>query len=121
MSGLLGAPLARAENGRALDHRPKSPGGRFICWDASAWCGCSRTECPHSHKKLGAATSLDRTVQIQLIRRGGMKAGPQIKSNEEMEKRVSALRTAQLQEDASKRKPPDKPPEKGKGKGKKGE
>ena len=50
-SKMLGAILPRAENGRSMDHRPKSPGGRFICWDHSCWRGCARTACPHSHKK----------------------------------------------------------------------
>ena len=40
---LLGSPLSRSEAGRSLDHRPKSPGGRYICWDPAALDPTART------------------------------------------------------------------------------
>ena len=106
---LLGRPLSRAENGRALDHRPKSPGGRFICWDSAAHQGCAREACPHSHKQIGKPQMLDRMVQMQMVRRGGLKTGPKVKSAEEAEKKIEALRQAHQKEEASKRTPPTGP------------
>ena len=50
---LLGAGLTRAEHGRSLDHRPRSPGGRFICWNNASWVGCKQADCSHSHKAIG--------------------------------------------------------------------
>ena len=97
---LLGMPLTKAEAGRALDHRPKSPSGRYICWDDQAWCGCKRKNCPHSHKPIGKANLLDRTVRMQLIRRGGIKTGPRIKEDREACTRIEELRKQQAKEDA---------------------
>ena len=76
-SKLIGAPLTRQENGRSHDHRPQSPSsGRFICWDNSCWIGCNRANCPHSHKVIGKLNQLDRSIQMQLLRRGGVKYTP---------------------------------------------
>ena len=46
---------------------------------------------------------LDRSVQMQLIRRGGIKGGPRISTHEEADKRPNALRNDHAAEEASKR------------------
>ena len=51
--------------------------GKDICWDFAAQCGCSNREpCPHGlHRGIGDWKTLDYSVQLQLIRRGGLKGG----------------------------------------------
>ena len=102
---LLGAPATRTEYGRSLDHRPKSPAGRYMCWDFGCHKGCQQKECRHAHKPLGALKLLDRSVQMQLIRRGGIKTGPRVTTDDEANAQIKALRDAQEKEDASKRGP----------------
>ena len=100
----LGKPLSRVENGRALDHRPRSPGGRFICWDHSTHLGCSRKDCFHSHKQLAKPHTLDRSVQMQLARRGGHTETKRVTTDQEADQRVEQLRQAHEKEEQSKRK-----------------
>ena len=102
-TSLLGAPLTSVEQGRSLDHRPRSPGGKYICWDAGCHQGCSRPGCTLSHKPMPAAKALDYTIQLQCIRRRGLKSGKKVATNEEAERLLAGLRAAQAAETAEKK------------------
>ena len=82
---LLGPSLTTKEASRALDHRPKSrETGAFLCWDHISHRGCSQGEkCPHAHpsnSQIPTWSSLDWSVQLQLLRRQGLKTRPKVKS-----------------------------------------
>ena len=91
---LQGPPLTAKEASRALDHRPKArEGGGYLCWDHMSHRGCHLgTKCPHAHpsaSQIPAWNSLDWSVQLQLLRRGGLKTKPKTKS---VDAAVAALR-----------------------------
>ena len=103
---LLGPRLSRAENGRSMDRRPKSPGGRYICWSNACFIGCGVEGCPYSHKSIGNAASLDPTVVMQMIRRGGLKSsGKRITKDTEAEDLIKKIRDKRAAEDAGNRAP----------------
>ncbi|CAE8697726.1 unnamed protein product [Polarella glacialis] len=73
MPGLGGPAGAPKEHGRSLDQRPKDSAGKYLCWDAASHAGCPRAkECTHARKPIGYKT-VDWSVQLQLLRRGGVK------------------------------------------------
>ena len=74
--GLLGPPLTNKEAARALDHRPKEKKGpRYLCWDHLCHRGCAKpTSCPHSHGSAPKWEHLDWAVQLQMLRRGGLRS-----------------------------------------------
>eukprot|EP00972_Heterocapsa_arctica_P016699 2462349-Heterocapsa_arctica.AAC.1 len=57
-----------------MEHRPRSPGGSHLCWDHGTHRGCGEAACPRSHGALPAWGTMDASVRMQLIRRGGTKA-----------------------------------------------
>ena len=94
MTKLQGPPLTTKEASRALDHRPKArEGGGYLCWDYMSHRGCHLgAKCPHAHppaSQIPAWNSLDWSVQLQLLRRGGLKTKPKTKS---VDAAVAALR-----------------------------
>ena len=73
-SKLLGPSLHPREAARSLDHRPKDAQGQYLCWDHLCHRGCTKGgACPHSHKSVPKWSGLDYSVQLQLLRRGGLK------------------------------------------------
>ncbi|CAE7939536.1 unnamed protein product, partial [Symbiodinium sp. KB8] len=71
---LLGPSLHPREAARSLDHRPKDAQGQYLCWDHLCHRGCNKgSACPHSHKSVPKWSGLDYSVQLQLLRRGGLK------------------------------------------------
>eukprot|EP00959_Pyramimonas_sp_CCMP1952_P291102 6089448-Pyramimonas_sp.AAC.1 len=65
--------------------------------------GCRSAACPHSREPIGKVGLLGRSMQMQLIKRGGPKGGTRIGSREEADKRLAALRQEHDAEEASKR------------------
>ena len=60
------------EQGRSLDHKPMVD-GKALCWDFATHRGCLRGDgCLHLHRTIKPA-STDWSVQLQLLRRGGVK------------------------------------------------
>ena len=71
---LMGEPLTGREGARSLDHRPKDrKSGKYLCWDYITHRGCSSPSCPHAHAPAPKWNTLDYSVQLQLLRRGGLK------------------------------------------------
>lgn len=92
---LLGPGLTPKEASRSLDHRPKDQQGQYLCWDYLGHRGCNKgSACPHSHKAIPKWTSLDYTVQLQLLRRGGLR-NSKAKTSEEVEREFTRIRAEQ--------------------------
>ena len=125
---LLGSPLTPKEVSRSMDHRPKDRTGKYLCWDHFSHCKCAKgKDCPHSH--VGGAPkwdTLDWSIQMQLLRRGGhparakLKAGQVDAAVETIRKEQAAKLATNVQEgkrakerETSKRAagPPEDPPE----------
>ncbi|CAE7617473.1 kptA [Symbiodinium sp. CCMP2592] len=94
---LLGKPLSNKEVQRSMDHRPKCQRtGKYFCWDAMSRRGCHAQSCSHSHEKpIPGWNSLDFSVQMQLLRRGGHLGQPKMSGAADVDKAVAALRKAQ--------------------------
>ena len=125
---LLGSPLTPKEVSRSMDHRPKDRTGKYLCWDHFSHRKCAKgKDCPHSH--VGGAPkwdTLDWSIQMQLLRRGGhparakLKAGQVDAAVETIRKEQAAKLATNVQEgkrakerETSKRAagPPEDPPE----------
>ncbi|CAE7766394.1 rnf213a [Symbiodinium sp. CCMP2592] len=92
---LLGPSLTPKEAARSLDHRPKDQQGQYLCWDFLTHRGCNKGNgCPHSHKAAPKWTTLDYTVQLQLLRRGGLK-GSKAKTGDEVDREFTRVRAEQ--------------------------
>ena len=102
---LIGTPMKKEKVTRSLTHRPKSPGGTYLCWDHGSWHGCSRKgeACAHSHKAFPKADALDYTIRMQANRRGGLKSQQKLTKGEAADKLNGSLRQKHETEDAAKR------------------
>ncbi|CAE7689640.1 unnamed protein product [Symbiodinium sp. CCMP2592] len=94
---LLGKPLSNKEVQRSMDHRPKCQRtGKYFCWDAMSRRGCHAQSCAHSHEKpIPGWHSLDFSVQMQLLRRGGHLGQPKMSGAADVDKAVAVPRKAQ--------------------------
>lgn len=92
--GLMGPLLTNKEAARALDHRPKEKkGAKYVCWDHLR---CSRSaSCPHSHATAPKWEHLDWAVQLQMLRRGGLRSQPRLSENQVAEQ-IESIRKTQL-------------------------
>jgi hypothetical protein len=71
---LLGPKLTVEESNRARDRAPTTKDGKLLCWGYLSHLGCTQAGCQRAHENLkGAFESLDPMVQMQLLRRGGLK------------------------------------------------
>ena len=95
--GLLGPNLTGKEAARALDHRPKDKkGAKYLCWDNLSHRGCNKPNtCPHSHANGLKWEGMDWAVQLQILRRGGLKSGPTLTEGQVTEQ-MEAIRKAQV-------------------------
>ena len=95
---LLGPQLTGKEAARALDHRPKErKGAKYLCWDHMCHRGCIKpSACPHSHGPSPKWESVDWSVQLQLLRRGGLKGGP-VLTEAQVTEQMESIRKTQAQ------------------------
>lgn len=92
---LLGPALTGKEGARALDHRPKDKKtGKFLCWDNITHRGCKASACVHYHGPAPKWDSMDWSVQLQLLRRGGLKSKPAL-NGDQVTKQMEQIRQAQ--------------------------
>ena len=93
---LLGSPLTQKEVSRSMDHRPKDRTGKYLCWDHFSHRKCVKgKDCPHSH--TGSAPrwdTLDWSIQMQLLRRGGHPARAKLKAGQ-VDAAIEAIRREQ--------------------------
>ena len=74
VKNLLGPKLTAEESNRAKERAPLDRDGRLLCWGHLTHLGCGVEACSRSHQPLkGSLESLDPAVQMQLLRRGGLK------------------------------------------------
>eukprot|EP00972_Heterocapsa_arctica_P076558 11292647-Heterocapsa_arctica.AAC.1 len=87
-----------------MDHRPRSPGGKYLCWDHGTHRGCSDIACPRSHGAFPAWGTLDASVRMQLLRRGGTKSSNPLTASQ-ADVKIKVLRSAPESEEAKGREP----------------
>ena len=69
-----GPKLTTDEVAKAKERAPLDRNGQLLCWSHLTHVGCSNTSCQRSHEGLrGSFESLDPHVQMQLLKRGGLK------------------------------------------------
>ena len=74
VKALWGPKLSSEETNRAKERAPLDRNGTLLCWGHLTRIGCDVQGCQRSHENLrGSFESLDPCVQMQLLRRGGLK------------------------------------------------
>ena len=102
---LMGRALILADATRAKARAPRShDGSQELCWNFSTHRGCTETAatCEYSHEAISHTQTLDWTVRMQIIRRGGLRSGKKIPASE-VDGRLKQVRETARQEDAEKR------------------
>ena len=95
---LLGPKLTPEEVNRAKDRAPVGKDGKLLCWGFLSHLGCSQSNCQRAHEHLrGTFEALDPTVQMQLIRRGGLRRMKMENKDTAVEK-IKALRQSVAQD-----------------------
>ena len=91
-----------------MAHAPKThDGSRVLCWDAGTHRGCPNQECRNAHGTLGKLHLLDPAVQMEIVRRGGLKEEKKLEAPQAAQ-RIDTLRKGILKKAASDRNPPRK-------------
>ena len=104
----IGPVLSPEERARAMSHAPKThDGARSLCWDAGTHRGCPQQDCRNAHGSLGRMHLLDSAVQMEVLRRGGLKDEKKLEAPQAA-RRIEELRKGILKKAASDRAPPRK-------------
>ena len=102
LKALRGPRLSQEEINQAKARTPMDKNGTLLCWGALAHLGCQNQACQRSHAGLqGRFSQLDPCVQMQLLRRGGLK-GLKIETKETVNDKIKALRTGMAKDKADK-------------------
>lgn len=89
---LWGPKLTPEEVTRARERAPTDREGKLLCWGFLTHMGCNMQGCQRSHEQLrGAFEALDPAVQMQLLRRGGLKR-MKMDSKEKVAEKIKAIR-----------------------------
>ena len=74
LKSLWGPKLTSEEVNKAKERAPLDKQGNLLCWGNLCHIGCTTTNCQRSHDGLrGTFESLDPCVQMQILKRGGLK------------------------------------------------
>eukprot|EP00435_Cladocopium_sp_Y103_P058511 s1062_g20.t1 len=74
LKALWGPKLTTEEVNRAKERAPLDRQGNLLCWGNLCHVGCSVNGCQRSHEGLrGSFESLDPAVQMQFLKRGGLR------------------------------------------------
>eukprot|EP00435_Cladocopium_sp_Y103_P073900 s35_g45.t1 len=74
LKALWGPKLSNEEVSRAKERAPLDRQGNLLCWGNLCHVGCNVSGCQRSHEPLrGSFESLDPAVQMQFLKRGGLK------------------------------------------------
>ena len=104
----IGPTLTQEERARAMAHAPKThDGARVLCWDAGTHRDCPHQDCRNVHGTLGKIHLLDPAVQIEVVRRGGLKEEKKLEAPQAAQ-RIDTLRKGIPKKAASDRNPPRK-------------
>eukprot|EP00435_Cladocopium_sp_Y103_P045096 s974_g12.t2 len=92
LKSLWGPKLTAEEVNRAKERAPLDRSGNLLCWGNLCHVGCNTTNCQRSHEGLrGTFESLDPCVQMQLLKRGGLKR-MKIESKEGVTHKIKDIR-----------------------------
>ena len=101
LSKICGA-LSTEEVAKAKERAPLDRDGVLLCWGALTHMGCSNASCQRSHAGLqGKLETLDPHVQMQLLRRGGLKR-MKAETRESAAEKIKGLRAAVAADKATK-------------------
>ena len=101
-TNLIGPKLTQEEVNKARDRAPVGKGGALLCWGYLTHVGCHSTTCQRAHENLkGSFEALDPAVQMQLLRRGGLRRMKQ-ETAESARDKIQALRQGVQKDKASK-------------------
>ena len=102
LKNLFGPKLTPEETNKAKDRAPTNKDGKLLCWGFLTHLGCNQTNCQRAHEQLkGTFEALDPAVQMQLLRRGGLKRmRPETKDS--VVEKIKALRNQVSQDRTSK-------------------
>ena len=99
---LLGPKLTPEETNRAKDRAPVDRDGKLLCWGYISHAGCSQPNCQRSHEHLrGTFEALDPTVQMQILRRGGLRR-MKAETKESVTEKIKEIRAAMAKDKAAK-------------------
>lgn len=101
-ANLIGPKLTQEEVNKARDRAPVGKGGALLCWGYLTHSGCQSATCRRAHENLkGAFEALDPAVQMQLLRRGGLRRMKQ-ETADSVKEKIQALRQGVQKDKASK-------------------
>ena len=102
LKSLWGPKLSAEEVNRAKERAPVDRDGLLLCWGALTHMGCTNSACGRSHLDLqGKFEALDPCVQMQLLRRGGLKR-MKPETRDTANDKIKALRTGVARDKAAK-------------------
>ena len=102
LKALWGPKLQPEEVSRAKDRAPQDRSGNLLCWGHISHMGCQTNGCQRSHEGLrGSFEQLDPCVQMQLLRRGGLKR-MRIETKESVNQKIKDLRAQVAKDKADK-------------------
>ena len=102
LKSLWGPKLTPEEVSRAKERAPTDREGKLLCWGNITHLGCGQTGCQRSHEPLrGTFESLEPAVQIQLLRRGGLKR-MKLETKDSVWEKIKELRAQVAKDKANK-------------------
>eukprot|EP00435_Cladocopium_sp_Y103_P064105 s1381_g25.t1 len=95
---LLGPKLNPEETSQAKERAPQDRNGVLLCWGHLSHMGCGVQGCQRSHEPLrGSFEGLDPCVQMQLLKRGGLKR-MKLESQESVTTKIKEIRAKMAKE-----------------------
>eukprot|EP00435_Cladocopium_sp_Y103_P016273 s1669_g4.t1 len=102
IKALWGPKLTTEEVNRAKERAPLDRQGNLLCWGNLCHVGCSVSGCQRSHEALrGSFESLDPAVQLQFLKRGGLKR-MKAETKESVNLKIKDIRTKMEKDRADK-------------------
>ena len=102
VKSLLGPKLTPEETNRAKERAPVDKEGKLLCWGFISHVGCNQPNCQRSHEHLrGTFEALDPTVQMQILKRGGLRR-MKAETKETATEKIKEIRTAMAKDKAAK-------------------
>ena len=102
LKALWGPKLSPEEVNRAKDRAPQDRQGKLLCWGNLTHMGCLVGSCQRSHEGLrGPFEQLDYCVQMQLLKRGGLKR-MRIETKDTVNQKIKDLRIAAAKDKSDK-------------------
>ena len=102
LKNLFGPKLTPEETNKAKDRAPTNKDGKLLRWGFLTHLGCNQTNCQRAHEQLrGTFEALDPSVQMQLLRRGGLKR-MRPETRDSVVEKIKALRNQVSQDRTSK-------------------